>query len=112
MSNDTKQIQITIDAAKEVVKDYDSLERLYKNKDFQRLIEKRYMQDEPIRITHLFADPACSTPEIRQSLQEKMIGVANFLAFLREINRKGESMKDQVTVYEQELELANQEMGA
>lgn len=112
MSNDSKQIQITIEAAKEAAKDFDALERLYKNKDFLRLIEKRYLQDEPIRITHLFADPACSTPEIRQSLQEKTLAIANFLAFLREVNRKGETMKEQIAVYERELELANQELEA
>jgi len=108
-SNDIKQIELQIDTAKELVKDCDALDRLYKNKDFVRLIEKKYFQDEPVRLTHLLSDPRFQTLEARTKLHEQMLGVSLLLDFLRNINRTGDELREKVAEFEQERELALQE---
>lgn len=109
-SNDVKQIELQIDTAKELLKDSDALDRLYKNKDFMRLIEKKYLQDEPVRLTHLLADPRFQTPEARTKLHEQLNAIALLLDFLRNVNRTGSELREQVAQYEQELELATREL--
>lgn len=106
---DVQQIQIQIDTARELLKDSEALDRLYKNKDFIRLIEKKYLQAEPVRITHLMADPAFNSDAKREDLTRQLSAVAHFLGFLREINRVGEHLRDEVKNFEDEQEAARLE---
>jgi hypothetical protein len=105
----TQQIELSIDAAKELLKDTEALDRLYKNKDFIRLIEKKYLQEEPVRLTHLLADPVFSTDAMRNGVIKQLDGVAQFLGFLRGINRLGPEVRQAIADSERELDLLRTE---
>lgn len=109
MSSDVQELQISIDTARKLSKDYDALERLYKNRDFIHLIENKFFKEEPVRITHLLSHPNFASEEKRADLFKELDVIAGFVAFLRGVNQAGEGIRDQIAGYEREQELARQE---
>lgn len=65
-----------------------ALLRLEANPDFKRLCE-HYLEEEPARLVNLLADPNINLGSQkavnREELQERMIGIARFSEYLRNI---------------------------
>ena len=65
------------------------LDRLEKNPDFQSFI-KTYLEDEPVRLVHLYGEPSMNLNEKRElhreEIHERLIGIARFAEHLRGIH--------------------------
>lgn len=108
--NDVQEIQLQIDTAKKIVKNSDALNRLYKNRDFLHLFEQVLFQDEPVRLTHLLADPAHQTDVARAKILKEMDTIAGLVSWLRAVNQIGEDVRVKLAGYEAEQDLARQEI--
>lgn len=110
LSQDPVQIiELTLDQAKEKLKDVDALDALMKNKNFQHLIKRRFLQEEPVRLVHLLQDPAFQTPEKQASLHKEMEAIAGLLSWLNGVQQLGEQLRADVSAAEEELELLRRE---
>lgn len=107
--SDAHIVQLSLDEAKERLKDIESYDRLMKNRDFQHLIKKRFMLEEPVRLVHMLQDPRWATPDKQASLQREMQTIAGFLQWMNTVEQTGDRLRDDVKRYETELELIHQE---
>lgn len=86
MSNDTvQQLEENIRQAKSIVELDESLQRLLRNKDFERVIKRGYLVDEAVRLVHLKADPAFQTPERKQAINDQIDAISHLLQFFRTV---------------------------
>lgn len=80
MSNDTiQEIELNISHARKIVDVGDSFERLRNNRDFKKVIQEGYFEQEAIRLVHLKSDQNFQTPERQQSIVSQIdaIGALN-----------------------------------
>lgn len=107
--SEVKQIELTMEEAKEKLKDVEALDALLKNKHFVHLIKKRYLQEEPVRLVHLLQSPAFQTPERQADLQREMQTISGFLQWLTTTQKMGDQLREDVRAAEAELEYARQQ---
>ena len=89
MNNDLHEIQLTIEQCERAIEDLQALERLRKNPDFQRLIEKGYLEDEAARLVLTRAEPTMQSSEHQKVLNRMMHGVGYFRQYLHKIYQFG-----------------------
>jgi CHAT domain-containing protein len=78
MSNDAiQEIELNISEAKKVVELGASLERLRNNRDFKKVIQEGYFQQEAIRLVHLKSDYSFQTPERQKSILTQIDAIGN-----------------------------------
>lgn len=72
-------LELNIKQAKKIVELADSLERLSNNRDFKKIIQEGYFEQEAIRLVHLKADVNFQTPERQASIIQQIdaIGALN-----------------------------------
>ena len=77
-----KDLQNKIDLAK-------SLDRLHDNEDFKKVFLDHYIDEEPSRLVLLLGEPSFNyssdKKEKREDIQERMIGIARFAEFTRNV---------------------------
>lgn len=108
-----EQVRIEIETAKHMIELDECLNRLVRNKDFLKLIDKEFMEKEPIRLVQLLAHPGMQDEKSQQEIRNQMIGVAYFRQFLA----RTEAMADQARQalperQETEVELLREEAEA
>lgn len=96
-----RQINVSLEQARDIQKDGEALDRLYKNRDFIRLIEKKYLQDEPVRLTYNLTRPGSNREEILKQLD----AIAGFRDFLMDVNRNGTEIAETIRQHEHEQSL-------
>jgi hypothetical protein len=99
-----KQIEISIDTAKSVVKRKEAVDRLFDNKDFKFIFEEGYFKEEPARLVSLLTDPEFASDERQEEIQRDMIGISALRQYLMNLLRLGYQMEQQIARSEQELE--------
>lgn len=74
-----EEVEQSLKQSRERVELLKSLERLKANPDFQRVVLKGYLTEEPVRLVHLKAEKAMQTPERQQSILQQIdaIGMLN-----------------------------------
>ena len=60
----------------------EATERLFKNKDFKKVIGESYFNEEAVRLVHLMSDSNMQTPELQQSIHKQMIAIGVFHDYL------------------------------
>jgi hypothetical protein len=88
-NSELRQIEMTIDQAKEQIELLEALNRLRKNKDFDLVIEKGYLEKEACRLVLAKGEPALQSEEQQKHLDKMMIGVAYFRQYLHKIYQFG-----------------------
>lgn len=77
---------------------YNCLERLKSNPDFKKLFLEEYLEEEPVRLTHLLAETSFVMSEKRDiyitDIKEQLIGISRFFAYLRNIPTIAEQAKN------------------
>ena len=67
----------------------EALTRLQNNADFKLVITDGYMEDEAIRLVHLFGDARFNSDDkkaaYREDFQERMIGIARLSEYFRNV---------------------------
>ena len=109
MTDYAQEIQITLDEANEKIDAGESLLRLRRNKDFKRLIEKGYLNDEALRLVAARANPNL-TEQQRESLVTQIDGIAHFQNFMNLILQEAHYFEDVKREYENSLSVDDDEV--
>lgn len=84
-SAEVQEIEIEIEQAREMIKRKEALDRLYKNPDFQLVIQKGYFEDEAVRLVHLKGAPAMRDPENQAAIIKEMDGIGSLKGYFSAI---------------------------
>jgi|TARA_B110000914_G_scaffold187462_1_gene171957 hypothetical protein len=106
--NDTtvEEIQVDIDEAKATIEMMDSLNRLGKNKDFEKIINDGYFKEEAYRLVHLKAAPAMQAPERQEALLKAIDAIGALQQHFHMIYVMGQQAQDAL----QQADIALEEM--
>jgi hypothetical protein len=81
-TNELHQLENNIKQAQKIVDLGSALERLKNNRDFKKVIQEGYFEQEAIRLVHLLSDSNMQAPEIQTSIHKQMIAVGGFRDYL------------------------------
>ena len=82
-----RQIEESIQNAKQHIELDKALERLESNKDFKLVISEGYLEKESIRLVHLKADPAMQTAERQASVVTQIDAIGGLLQYFRTVSQ-------------------------
>lgn len=85
-----KEVEISIESAKDAVARKEALKKLYSNKDFNRIILNGYFIDEAARLVRMKADPAMQTPESTRIVDNSIIAIGYLQQYLLKVDRVGD----------------------
>ena len=108
MSN-IQQVELSIEHARQGVKFGEALDRLMKNRDFQKVILDGYLRDEAVRLVHLKADPGMYTADDQGALDAQIITVGLFGAWLRRQRKEAETAQKELADNQDLLEVLREE---
>lgn len=77
----------------EYIEMLEALERLEKNKDYQKIIGTGYIKDEALRITGLLSNATIKQQGHRPDLIERLVGIASFQDYIEAIRALGNNAK-------------------
>lgn len=86
------------------IKLLEALERLEKNKDFQTIIGKGYLETEALRLIKLRTDPNTQAEQTQRILQRDIDSISALDSYLRQIRKDAEVAKSSLDRSENELE--------
>lgn len=113
MSNEKKQIELSLKEAKNTIKLGDALLRLYKNKDFKMLIEEELFVKEASRLVAARGNPVLTeNPVVLAEIDNGIIGIGAMHQFFNKIRVEANQALKAIEDFEQELEALNEEEGA
>lgn len=72
-----QEIELNISQAKKIVELGDCLERLRNNRDFKKVIQEGYFEQEAVRLVHLKSDISFQTPERQKSILTQIDSIGN-----------------------------------
>lgn len=103
-----REVELSLDQAKELVAKKDRVNKLIRGKDFQQIVDKGFFIDEAARLAHLLSDPSISE-DIRNSVQRDINGIGSFKRYLTTIISMGNTAENAVKVHNNDLEVLRQE---
>lgn len=109
MSNETEQIQVSLEEAKENIALRDALARLRNNKDWQLLIDQEYFKNEPVRLVHLKSDTKMAGVEKQESIDRAMHGIGSLAQFFNKVYQFGEMSENAMDDAQEQLENIHKE---
>lgn len=80
--SDVQAIRITIEQKKEMIALGESISRLGKNRDWKKLVDTTYFEEEATRLVSLLAHPGMQDAEAQTEIRNQMLGIAYFRQFL------------------------------
>ena len=105
MTKDTAAaIEQNIREAKKALEFATSIERLQSNRDFKKVFQEGYFEQEAIRLVHLKADPSMQSEKSQKAILSQMDSVGSLAQFLTLGLQMGELAKKQIASDEQTLE--------
>ena len=84
-SSELERIEASIAASKETVALGKSLDRLFHNADFKRVILEQYLEKEAIRLVHLRAAPDMQTPVNQQNILLQLDAIGQLGQFFQTV---------------------------
>jgi hypothetical protein len=86
LQNDINQVEVTMEFAKELIKNADVAQRLTNNPDFKAIILDGYFADEAARLGHLVGDPeTVMDPKRGTMVQNDLIGIGALKRYMSTI---------------------------
>ena len=90
MTEDALQtIEQNITDAKKLADLGNSVERLFSNRDFKKVVMDGYLEKEAIRLVHLKAHPAMQSAESQASIISQIDAIGTFTQFLGSTEQQG-----------------------
>lgn len=77
-----KEIEIGKKDAQKLVDAASSVDKLMKNRDFNRVILEGYFKEEPVRLTGLLADPEFQSPEAQKEIIDSLRSISLLRQYL------------------------------
>ena len=81
-SAELQRLEENIKQAQKMVDLGNALERLKSNRDFKKVVQEGYFEQEAIRLVHALSDPNMQNPEAQQSIHKQMISIGGFSDYL------------------------------
>jgi|AntRauTorcE11897_2_1112592.scaffolds.fasta_scaffold02531_4 protein-disulfide isomerase len=106
------EIEANMKDLQEMIDLESSLMKLRKNKDFKKVIEKEYLEQEAVRLVHLKADSNMQDEHMQARIVKQIDSIGNFTAFLDLIMQKADAARDALNECEElraELEQESEE---
>lgn len=97
-------VERDIETKKQQVALNNSLERLMKNKDFQKVVLDSYFGKEAIRLVSVKGDPEMQTPERQADILRDIDGIGSMQRYFRTVERNGEQADGAIDEDEATLE--------
>jgi len=91
---DIQEIEVNMRELQEMIDLGKSLERLLKNRDFKRVIEKEYLREEAIRLVQLKADYNMQSEQGQKRVLRDIDAIGSFTGFLDLIRQKAEAAQE------------------
>lgn len=88
---------------------FESLSRLFKNKDFISLILEGYLQDEAVRLVHLKASAEAASPESQFKILRDLDSIGALKEYFRKIDLEGQHAIQNIANAEAEIQLHGEE---
>ena len=101
------EVEVSIERAKHVIEFGKAVERLYENKDFQRVIEEGYFRDEASRLALMSAVPHLDPEKCAHTLRD-IQAIGALYQYLQNAVRKGIQMQSDVGQHIETLAELNQ----
>ena len=98
---DLEQINITIEEAREHIAHLEALDRLYRNKDFQEIIDLGFFNKESIRLVLALSDPSLQSPDKQADIMKRIQTIGLFRQYLSSIYQIGNQAKMTLESYEE-----------
>lgn len=110
MSNtEIQQIEQNLKVAKKTLERGESLERLFANRDFKKVILEGYLEQEAVRLVHLKADANMQSVESQKSIITQIDAIGNLNTYFQTIRQFAAIAGKQIEADEQTLaELASE----
>ena len=99
--NYIQELEANIESAKESIELGLSLERLFSNRDFKKVVLNGYFTEEAVRLVHLKGAPESQTSDAQKSIVDKIDAISSFSNFLKDIANKAELAEKTVILDEQ-----------
>jgi hypothetical protein len=105
-----KQIDRNIEAAKEVLELTSALDRLLTNRDFRKVITEGYLTKEAVRLVQIKGQPAMQTPEKQAAIMRDIDSIGSLHQYFNTLFQQGGIAAKQITDDEEmRLELTAEE---
>lgn len=101
--NEIREVEMSIEAAKEMVARGEMARKLADNPDFKKIVLDGYFVDEAARLTHLFSDPMMDEAQ-RKMIERDLIGIGAFKRYLKNAVQFGEIAAREISDAEIELD--------
>lgn len=85
-----KELEMSIEQAKQLVRMGEALDRLHNNPDFKNIILKEYLTEEPVRLVHVKADANMQSAESQQAILKQMDAIGSLANFFRTVRYHAE----------------------
>lgn len=110
MTKDTVQrIQANISRSKEILELNTSIERLFSNRDFKKVILEGYFRDEAVRLVHLKVDPSMQTPQAQASINFQIDAIGGLSEYFRNAAHNASVASKSIQSDEAEIEVLQSE---
>ena len=83
-------IRIEIEQKKEAIAISDAITRLVRNRDWKKVIESEFLEQEPQRLVALLAHPGMQDADSQKELHNQMLAIAYFRQFIAKSLHFGE----------------------
>ena len=106
VEQELERVQVHIDLVKEAIDMADKLDVLYKVPEFEEIILKGFMKDEPARLASIITDPNLMDDVDQREILGAIKAVGYLGDYLRNIDKRGAQMKAalaQAEEYQSEL---------
>lgn len=101
--NEIHEIEMSIEAAKEMVVRGEMAMKLANNPAFKKIVLDGYFVDEAARLAHLYSDPNLSA-EQREMVRNDLIGIGAFKRYLQTLTQLGQMASREIADAEFELD--------
>lgn len=105
--SDLNEVLISMEEVQTQIKNAELLEQLHRSPAFKRLVLEGYFKTEAIQLVGMKAHP--TNEQTSKSIDNKMIGISAFQAYLNSVYRKGETAKAALLEHEQTIEEISRE---
>ena len=104
MSNQLKEIEESIKAARKLVELGEALERLKSNKDFKTIVMEGYFEKEAIRLVQAKSNPGLQSADSQKSIITQIDSIGNLNLYFSTIAQQAAMARKGIEVDEAELE--------
>lgn len=99
-----EEIELEINAAKELVELGDALARLSKNKDFVTVITENYFKGEAARLVMAKASPAMRHPDQQEGVTKSIDAIGQLYQYFFKVQTQANQARDSIAESEQAIE--------